>query len=343
MSNAAKDFFADFEVNIPSEEELRAERNAAYAWTRERLIDPADILTRAPGADAAQLNLLSLPAWLAVAQRAGINHIPARLLADLDAETYIEVFDAPEGAAADAYSTFHNQILNDLAEDEMVRMEQVAPRDIKGLMSQGLSMSSGLIDMYDGGRYLDLHEDRFYVTFKDLGADRVRAYARPIVTPAMIDGCFRGENGRWPAEFRVYVESGRVVGISNYYPQVTMDPDQFREAARDAYAAAQAMLNTMNTLHLGVGGHSLCPDRGPKDVMEQTPDWMPNIWGPQSFTLDFMVLDTGEITFLEGGPAGLSSAHPCCFFQEGREVEPDYLHGVAWSDTDPITPLSDLI
>jgi len=342
MTVSPKAFDFDFDINIPSEEDLRAERQAGYAWTRERLIDPADILTRAPGGDAAQMNLLSLPAWLAVAQRAGIDFIPARLLADVDAEVYIETFDHPESDAGKTYAAFHAQVVNDLAEGEMVRMEQVAPRDIKGLMSMGATMSSGLIDLHDGGRYLDLHEDRFYVTFKDLGADRVRAYARPIVTPAMIDGSFRGDEGRWAVEFRVYVESGRVVGISNYYPQVAMDPSQYKDAARDAYAAAQSMLNTMNALHLGVGGHTLCPDRGPKDIMEQTPDWMPSIWGPQNFTLDFMLLENGDITFLEGGPGGMSAAHPCCFLQEDREVEPDFLHGVAWSDHTPIQPLSDL-
>ncbi len=335
--------FFDFDISIPSPEERRAKRDAIYGWTRDRLIDPADILTRSPGAPAAQMNLNSLPAWLAVAQRAGIDAIPARLLADLDAEIYVASFDEREGPNAEAYSAFHACVLRDLADGEMVRMEQVAPREIKDLMGRGAPMTSGLFELADnGGLYLDLHEDRFYTTFKDLGDDRVRAYARPIVTPATIEGVHRGKKGRWPAEFRVFVESGQVVGISNYFPQVAMDPATFADPMRQACAMAQTMLDTMAALHLGIGNHALCPDRGPDDAMEQTPDWMPDTWGRQDFTLDFMLLDDGRVVFLEGGPAGMHAAHPCCFLQDGRAPEPDFLHGVAWSDHTPIAELTAL-
>jgi len=328
---------------IPNEEQMRADRQRCYDWTTLRLIEPSDILTRGDAERAAQINLLSLPAWLAVAQRAGVDIIPARLLADMDAETYLETFDHHEGFASDAFDAFHARIIDRLNAGEMVRMEQVAPRDIKAILSEGGEMISGIVDLgNDQGLRLELHEDRFYDTLRDLGADRVRAFGRPIVQPVMIDGILDGTEGRWPAEFRVFIEDDQIVGISNYYPQVSMDPQRFAPAAALARDAAQAILDTMEKLHLGVGNHALCPDLGPTDRMVQRPDWKPDHWGAQSFTLDFMLLEDGRVVLLEGGPAGLSAAHPCCFLQPGRPMEPDFLHGVAWSTETPITQLSEL-
>lgn len=340
---AQKPLFAGFDFKLPSPDELKAERETAYAWTRDRLIDANTIATREAGAPAAQMNCLSLPAWLALAQRAGIEFIPARPLAEVDAENYLDTFDHREGEAGLRYQAFHDTVVRDLAPGEMVRMEQVAPYEIKSLMSGGEPMSSGLFTLLqDGSPYLDLHEDRFYVTFKDLGADRVRAFARPIVTPLMIDGDYRGASGRWPAEFRVFVESGMLVGISNYYPQVAMDPEVFAGPMREVRLKAQAMLDTMDALHLAIGNHKLCADRGPDAAMEAGPAWRPAEWGAQNFTLDFMLLEDGRVVFLEGGPAGLIAAHPCCFLQEGREIEPDFLHGVAWSTHIPVVGLDTL-
>lgn len=322
---------------------MLAEREVAYAWTRENLIAPEDILTRQEGADAMRLNLLSLPAWLAVAQRAGINYIPARPLASVDAEDYIAAFDHPKGPEAANYDIFHKAVIAGITQGEMVRMEQVAPREIKSLMSQGTDMTNGLFELNDGsGLYLDLHEDRFYATFKDLGADQVRAFARPIITPEFIPGTFQGVQGQWPVEFRVYVEDDRIVGISNYYPQVAMDPEEYRPVMTTVYRLAQDMLDTMQTLHLGVGNHTHCREFGPRSCMVQRPDWQPDIWASQNFTLDFMLREDGLVTFLEGGPAGMSAAHPCCFLQEGRVPEPDFLHGVAYSDHSPVEALTSL-
>jgi hypothetical protein len=335
--------FIDFDFKLPSKEEIEAKRQSAYDWTRRNLIDPAEISLRTPDDQPTRMNLLSLPAWLAVAQRAWINKIPAWPLASLDARIYYDVFDDPNGPSKDQYDHFQYLIKHFLKRNQMVRMEQVAPREIKALMSEGQPMSSGLYELADdGGLYLDLHEDRFYTTFGDLGDDKVRAFSRPILKPRLIEGEFRDKAGSWPAEFRVFVESGRIVGISNYYPQVAMDPERFAAPMREVRDAAQAILDTMAELHLGVGNHALCSDRNPGGVMEDTPDWMSHTWGRQDFTLDFILSESNTIFFLEGGPAGMTSAHPCCFLQDGREIEPDFLHGVAWSDHTPITALDAL-
>lgn len=338
----------DFDFALPSPEELqeRLERETAVAlmWSSANLELPERIAARDETSKPSRINLLSLPAWLEIAKAAGIAAIPARPLGELPINDFFAAFDHTDrDGVEDPFATFHNKVVEQLGEHEMIRMEQVAPREIKGELSAGRPMSNGLIDLADGsGLYLDLIEDRFYTTFRDLGADRVRAYARPIVSPQMVDGVFHEGPGRWPVEFRVYVEDGEVVGISNYYPQVSLEFDEVRLAMRASVAMARNMIDTLASKRLGVGNHHLAPDLDETAAQVQRPDWMPANWGPQSYTLDFMLLDTGSVVFLEGGPAGLVSAHPCCFLQDDRDIEPDFLHGIALSTHDPILPLSAL-
>lgn len=321
--------------NIPSEEEMRAKREAGYAWTRT-LLDPEDVADRDATSAPARVNPLSLPAWLAVAEAAGVPHIPARPLAECCAEEFRDSLDNRNDATA--YDDLQSAMLDGLKPGEMIRMEQVAPRDIKATLSEGGAMITGAVDISGTGElYVDLYEDRYLSTFLDLGADRVRAFARPIVTPAMICGTFDGAKGEWPAEFRVFVENGRLVGLSNYYPQVVMDPALFAAQISDVLRHAQSMLDAMTARRLGVGNHSLAPDT---DITpEGRPDWVPAHWDRQDFTLDFMILEDMSVTFLEGGPAGMRAAHPCCFLQDGRPMGPEFLHGAAFSTTDPILPL----
>lgn len=339
-ADAIRERMSFFDMVIPTEEEMRAGREAAYAWTRD-LADPTDIASRDETSAPQRMNLLSLPAWLAVAEAADIPFIPARPLAEICAERFRVSLDFHSGDRA--YPDFLKAIVDGLAKGEMVRMEQVAPHHIKSTLAYGEEMTSG-VEEFDGDLIIDLYEDRFLTTFLDLGADRVRAFARPIVQPMMIEGEFEGRTGRWPAEFRVFVENGEVVGISNYYPQVDMDASAFALQIETALAYAQRMLDAMDARRIGVGNHSLAPDMHPQPGQTAgfTPKaWVPAHWDRQDWTLDFMVLEDGSVTFLEGGPAGMRAAHPCCFLQEGRDMSPDFLHGVAVSLTAPILPLAD--
>jgi hypothetical protein len=341
------DFLVGMEFEVPSEEEMRAERQARYDWTAQNTIREEHIPGRTVSSDPARLNCLSLPAWLEIARAAAIPFIPARPLASFDAEAFYDTFDHHD--IDNGYNEFHATIVNDLDDDEMVRMEQVAPREVKSVMSEGSAMTSGLFELADGsGLYLDLHEDRFYTTFGDLGATQVRAFARPIVEPRMIAGSWNDQPGEWPAEFRVFIEGSKIVGISNYYPQVAMDPDHYGGAVRETLRMAQKMLDAMDAMRLGVGNHSCAPDLNtftdPQGVIKRvraSAGWRPDHWGEQDFTLDFMQLKGGSMIFLEGGPAGMKAAHPCCFLQEGRPVDDNFLRGVAFSTTEPVHDLPD--
>lgn len=326
-------------------DQMDAEYAAGRAWTRERLIDPADIAARAPGAVPAQFNCLSLPAWLEIAKRANIAYIPARPLAEMDVDAFIQASDDQESEEGRLYHEFHKQIVRDLKDGEMIRMEQVAPIEIKSELSAGRDMNSGLFDTPDGNRLLDLHEDRYYMTLKDLGADKLRAFARPIIQPMMFPATDSSiDDGLWPVEFRVFIQNGEITGVSNYYPQIELDNYHFNKAVRSIIKASQAMIDTMNQLKLAIGNHAHCADRVATDNTPQRPDWMTSDWGDQDFTLDFMLLEKNfDVIFLEGGPAGLKAAHPCCFLQEGRPMDENFLTGVAWSATQPIIQFSEML
>ncbi len=336
-----------FLSDLPSEEEMNAEREAVYTWGRENLIAAPDIADRRASAEhnPMRFNLLSLPAWLAIAKHANVAHIPARPIASMQTADYLASMDNSD---LPAFGKFHGEVISNLRADEMVRMEQVAPLEIKAQLSSGNDMSQGLIEYFDKSHwFLDLHEDRFYTTLKDLADPVVRAFARPIQSPRKITGEFREDAGEWPAEFRVFVENGEIVGISNYYPQVEMDADTFRSHIQITLALAGRMVACMNKLQLGVGNPRIATDLDPADphyyAPKNRPEWMPENWGHQDFTLDFMVKDDNEVVFLEGGPAGMAAAHPCCFIQEGRAYSEDFLHGVALSDTKPILPLAEFL
>ncbi|NDV52870.1 hypothetical protein [Salipiger sp. PrR003] len=336
------DIFESFVVNLPSKEERAAKRQAGYDWTKSNLVRANAIQARKPGKEAVRFNLLSIESWLAVANLAGVPYIRAHMLDAFPSERFWEALDnEPEASAA--FDTFHDRVVSLLQDTEMLRMEHVTPAEVKSVMSQGQAMTQGLFEDIEGKRIFFLFEDRFLSTFRDTGEDMVRAYARPIETPRKIAGSFRGEEGSWPAEFRVFVENGKIVGISNYYVQVAMDPEEYAPLAKAAVDHAQRILNTMEEFRIGVGSYALCPDM-PEDGAELSdrPSWMPATWGHQDFTMDFMVLADGTVTFLEGGPAGMAAADPCCFFQEDREVGEDFLHGVVFSQTGPVMPLAEL-
>lgn len=323
---------------MPSEEEREAERREAYAWTAQ-LVTGDDIAERNEESAPARFNLLSLPAWLALAKSADVPFVPARPLAETCVESFRRGLEVPEDQ--EAYDRFITEVKDNLWGQEMIRMEQVAPMEIKSELSRGSPMSNGLTQVNDGGVSLNLYEDRYVATLADLGSDRVRAFARPIVSRHMVPGVFRDIEGSWAAEFRVFVENGQIVGISNYYTQIELAFEDFQTHIQAALIHAQAMIDEKARLRLGVGNHALAHDIDPKFISEVRPSWVPDNWAPQDYTLDFLVVEDQRVVFLEGGPAGATAANPCCFLQEGRAMEANFLSGIALGEKAEIRPLSD--
>ena len=102
-----------------------------------------------------------------------------------------------------------------------------------------------------------------------------------------------------PVEFRVFVERGKVVGVSNYYCQRPLRDLLF---ARMAIAAA--------------------------DLTGQ----LTTFCRAKEFTADWLVNSEGSLLFLEGGPPHRKqapAAGSCCF-------RPGAVHGIALENLNPI-------
>lgn len=327
-----------FIASMPSEEEIRAKHQAQRDWTSANLIGAADIHWRDPSEGPSRFNIISVEAWIAVAQRASIPFIPLREIARMPMDGYIKAMDQIDQSDMDA---FEEKIISELRSGEMVRCDNKATGEVKSALSDGEPMNNGLLySEHYGRQILPIHDEAFYTTMLDLGVPDIVAFARPIVEAKSIDGEWNGKSGKWPAEFRVYVENNKVVGVSNYYPQVGMDPKVFTKPAAQAVYHAKCIANTLEELQLGVGNHANCPDV--EQSQDSRPSWMPSTWGPQDYTLDFICTPDDELLFLEGGPAGMLAADPCCFNQEGRGWTPEFLHGAVFSLTGDIQPLSSL-
>lgn len=325
-------------ASMPSEEEIKAKHQAQRDWTAANLIGAADIHWRDPSEGPSRFNITSVEAWVAVAQRSGIPLISLREIARMTMDGYIKAMDQIDHSELEA---FEEKIIAELQPGEMVRCDNKATGEVKAALSEGEPMNNGLVySEYHGRQILPIHDETFYTTMLDLGVPNIVAFARPIVDTKMIDGEWRGKSGQWPAEFRVYVENNKVVGVSNYYPQVAMDPKIFAKPAAQAVYYAKCIANTLEELHLGVGNHAYCNDV--EETQDQRSAWVPKTWGAQDYTLDFICTPDDEILFLEGGPAGMQAADPCCFYQEGKKWTPEFLHGAVFSLSGEIQPLTDL-
>lgn len=315
-------------------EAAQARIDAEKAWTREHCLPAASIAGRGPGCQPARLNLLSLPSWLAVARNAGAPFIPARPLEELGMDAYKDVFDhtGTGGAVVDAWM---DRVIAQLGTDEILRFEQCTHDAFKADHSVG-TPGKGLFVQDNGRVVFDIWTERFYESLRALGADRVRPFARPYVAPAMVAARYEQHgtvhDGVWPVEFRVFVDGGKVAGVSAYYPQAPLD-DSWLPAARAAADLARRIVAWMDQARLGVGNGEGCADLGPADG-EDRPAWMPASWGPQRFTLDVLwPADGSGPVLLEGGPGEGWRTAPCCF--EGR----DRIAGIALATNGPIHPL----
>lgn len=323
---------ADIDAQI---EAGRKRRLAANAFNRDVLLSSEAILARNPGDAPGRFNFLSLPAWLAVVDRAGVPFIPAREIASLDVDLFSQVFD---GVQSPEFTRFMESLIDGIGKNEILRMEQCAPDTVKSEMGYGRDLGDGLeVDRDTGEKSVDLWSPRFFDTFMDLGHAQVRGYARPKAATVRVPGDWDGIKGEWPVEFRVFVQDGVVTGVSAYYPQAPLDADRWLGLAREAGRLAEQIVAGMAELNLGVGNGLLCGDR-PVDRARAEASPGTELWGPQDFTMDFLLdADKGHLVFLEGGPGGWRQAAPCCF--ESGPFGEDALHGIKLALDGPVYPL----
>ena len=235
-------------------------------------------------------NPLSIADWTDAAARAGVPHVPAIPVATVDKEAiswFEEAGTRPE--VAGALRAFYGRV-NEAEEahpGDVLRWDFCAPCDLKSAMARPRA-----VDGKPDGIALTPDDPRF---FDILGLDwerpTVTAFRRPWVQANMVDG--------FPEEYRVFMDRGRIVGTSSYYPQRPLPgtAERFEAIATiEAYAARIA------------------------DAVDWAPDMESRLWqkigdGPVSCTMDFIVAAGGDILFLEGGPPHRPNwgASPCCF------------------------------
>ena len=314
--------------DVPPAREISDVVAENQAWNDDRLVRPEEI----PGLDGSRVcafNVISLPAWLAVARAAGVPVIEAVEIASFPTQDYLRAMDGTPGPGLEPFNTFVSAWVASNP-GHLLRMEQVSPHDIKYDLSAGRKPGEGMIESPDGKRFVDLFDSRFYDTLLDLGEDQIRCFARRYVEPVTRKGDFRGAEGVWPVEFRVFVENGKIIGVANYYPQISLDREpEIVEAVRASLEMSQRIIDRMAEMSLTAGSKTMFPPLPKGDVP------------PQNFTLDFFLSQEAGILFLEGGPEGLRFAHPCSFLSNEHGVRG--LAGVALGQDRDIVSIEDFL
>jgi hypothetical protein len=288
-------------------------------FVRDRLSRPDQMSTAVSAGEPVLFNTLSLPGWLRIAELAGVPHIPAREILTVSTEAYFDLLDEKPSDAMDLI----RQVPDLLREGEVLRMEQVAPYAVKSARGRGRPLGNGL----DPDGNFDLMDMRFIDTLMDLHEDQVRFLARPILPTRNLHGHWRGEDGSYPEEYRVIVDGGRLIGVTNYYPQTRMSPEAHAGQMRAAVEIAARLMGFMRE----------------HDIAPFSPAFREDPEGP-SFTLDLITREDGALLFLEGGPAAMRAAHPCCFLNEetGEIAGTPPLHGAAFAASGPCLSLREI-
>ena len=251
---------------------------------------------------------LALSDWLGAAARAGIPHVAGRRAAlferdDLRNHEY-------HGPHQERLDRAFEEARAHQGRDTMMRWDCCASGKLKMALGEGARAADPAVRncLAVDARLLTMLEEYPRVTLAAI----VRPWRYDIVQ----------WNG-YPVEYRAFVESGRLLGISSYYPQRALRrADREIDAVRDMTAALAAAAEppfqwgARDGEAMGIrkfGGELL----GKEDPEAPDPEGV-------HFTADFVVTDRG-VEFLEGGPPSFLGAHPCCF--EGR----DRIDGLALS------------
>lgn len=256
-----------------------------------------------------KFSVLSLGAWLAVAERAGVAAIPARALGKLGTDIPIRSLDQDlteeESYALDLFW----QGLQGVEETEMVRWDCCAGEDIKYEMGMGRPMEGKVRGWWVDDEVVRINFDdpRLIDILADYPHREVTLWARPIVKPRRRPGRYDGVEGSYPCEWRCFVRTinGKAtIAVSNYYPQSPAPEVETGQALRAAIET-RSIVEYME--REGLLPHHPIYDRGAPPGIH--------------CTIDFMELEDGSMVAVDFGPPHTKSwgAHPCCFM--GRVPE----------------------
>ena len=240
-------------------------------------------------------NVISLGEWLALARRVNVPIVPARFLTEARLEDLRNASaELEDGPVSNRLRRFFSTIYSLNVVDEMLRWDCCAPEGIKNAMAQGAATQPP-------PSVLTLDEPRLQDIMDALPPTQhsMTVWRRPWILPRI--------EGGYPVEYRVFVSDGKVIGVSNYYPQrvLQMTPLVDHEIKlATLYAEAMIAAQLQRLVNPQIVDAGLDPRQ-------------------MHCTMDFIATPKG-LLFLEGGPPTLEhwGAHPCCF--EGRAI-----HGIA--------------
>ena len=294
-----------------------------------------------------------------------------------DVDAAIALIDAGQAAAADPLGAGGETDLaklvercaaamDDVPEGWMVRFARCGSSNLKSLSGCGLAgpeapetafgpdLAVGPGWVRRGNRrFVDVGDDRIVKASAQGPVGPRIFYARPWVRPARFveaDDPHRAGSpfvgkGFWPIELRAFVQGGKVIGVSNYYPQIGMEisPDNAR-LMLEARDKAQALADAARDLKLWPRfmdiefARKMKPEVAPVGLL----DSLERDFGRDdvAFTCDFLEIadEAGErrLVLLEAGPAAspMGGGHPCCFAGLGGPPKlgaPMKVEGVAFS------------
>lgn len=255
----------------------------------------------------APFDVMSLGNWITIASEAGVPFVPIRFLAaPRSLSLFSDAMGNPRNDNNRAELEALDEAIQSLRPDEMLRFDHCGSSALKSRISKGQPVLAGDargVVVGHNGQIDHIICERLGESFINSMSEAMPVWARPIIKPKTRPGWdfHTGQSGDWPAEWRVYVREGKVVGISNYYPQSAAGPDEIGTAKRVA-VYTDMLIQRMGELQLY--------PHHPRYVAAFEPETI-------SFSADYIVAEDGECLFLEGGPAHIYKpafgASPCCF------------------------------
>lgn len=239
------------------------------------------------------------------------------------AEVHERLFRAMEGIPSDwmvRSNISGSSMLKSLAGTGLVGDGRVG-----ATLAEGVEVGAGWVRVGNRSR-IDATDKRFVETFAQGHKDRIHYLARPWVTAARYGegedphrhGSQFAGKGRWPMEWRCFVEGGRVTGVASYYGWVGAVTPENAARALEAAEAAQRIVDAGLGLNLSPRWMDVellrfaSPEALSRPHLRETLDR----FTADGFacTLDFIETDQG-LTLLEGGPphTPIGGGHPCAF------------------------------
>ena len=241
--------------------------------------------------DTRYFHPLSLSDWIDKAKLANVPYVDIIHVVDFESNDLLNC--EFEGIHQNRLLKAWDTIRDNSETGYMMRWDCCAPLWLKSDLSNGKyewsSNFSTVNDILEDPRLFEI----LYTDWKRL---LLPVFKRPWIKSLIIGG--------YPVEYRAFVEKGKIVGISNYYPQRIL-PVRTRDI-QTVFDYTTKIVNTLDVHRWDPRWNDLMKSMGDK-IFGREPEDVRNC------TLDFIVDELENVLFLEGGPEHARGAHPCCF------------------------------